>query len=51
MPLVETIDQAQHFRRGAGAYAGCPSPWREPIRSVVRDAVEADRSRYEGARP
>jgi hydroxymethylglutaryl-CoA lyase len=41
MPLVETIDQAQHFRLGQGAYAGCPSPWREPIRSADRDAVEA----------
>lgn len=40
MPLVETMDQAQHFRRGPAAYAGCPSPWRAPIVSAARAAVE-----------
>jgi hydroxymethylglutaryl-CoA lyase len=42
MPLVETIAQAQHFRLGPSAYAGCPSPWKEPIRSASRDEVHAD---------
>jgi hydroxymethylglutaryl-CoA lyase len=41
MPLVETIHEAQHFRLGPGVYAGCPSPWKEPVVSPARDAVEA----------
>lgn len=41
MPLVETIDEAQHFRLGAQTYADCPSPWKEPVTSADRDAVEA----------
>lgn len=40
MPLVETIEQAQHFRLGPGVYAGCPSPWRAPIQSVARSAID-----------
>lgn len=43
MPFVETVHQAQHFRRGAGVYADAPSPYREPITSPARDAVEAGR--------
>lgn len=43
MPFVETIEQAQHFRLGPQVYAGCPSPWKEPITSPARDAVEARR--------
>jgi hydroxymethylglutaryl-CoA lyase len=41
MPLVETIEQAQHFRSGPGVYAGCPSPWRAPIQSAARTAIDA----------
>ncbi len=41
MPFVESIDQAQHFRQGPSAYDGAPSPYREPISSPARDAVEA----------
>jgi len=31
MPFVETLDEASHFRRGPGAYAGQFRPWRAPI--------------------
>ena len=41
MPLVETVRQAQHFRLGPEVYADCPRPWKAPITSVARDAVEA----------
>jgi hydroxymethylglutaryl-CoA lyase len=40
MPLVETIEQAQHFRLGPQAYESAPAPWKAPIRSAARDAVE-----------
>ena len=30
MPVVETHDEAQHFRLGAGTYAGRPAPWTTP---------------------
>ncbi|WP_036487843.1 citramalate synthase [Nocardioides sp. Iso805N] len=39
MPLVETIEQAQHFRLGPSVYDGCPSPWRAPITSAARDKI------------
>ncbi|MFF5989474.1 beta/alpha barrel domain-containing protein [Prauserella flavalba] len=42
MPLVETIDSAQHFRLGPGVYAGNPAPWKKPITSEARDAVERE---------
>lgn len=45
MPFVETIESAQHFRVGAAAYAGNLAPWREPIRSPARDALDAERDR------
>jgi len=44
MPLVETIEQAQHFRLGADVYAGCPSPWRAPIVSAQRAAIDEQRA-------
>lgn len=43
MPLVETIDSAQHFRLGPQVYAGNLAPWREPIASAERDAIDARR--------
>ncbi|MFM6850697.1 MAG: citramalate synthase, partial [Terrabacter sp.] len=46
MPLVETEEQAQHFRLGPSTYAGCPSPWRQPIASPARDDI--DRARCAG---
>jgi hydroxymethylglutaryl-CoA lyase len=39
MPRVETLDQAKHFILGPRAYAGAPSPWREPIKSWQRSQV------------
>lgn len=41
MPLVETVEQAQHFRPGPSSYAGRPAPWKSPITSPARDALEA----------
>lgn len=41
MPFVETFEQAQHFRLGAGVYVGALSPWREPVTSPVRDENDA----------
>lgn len=43
MPLVETIESAQHFRVGPSAYAGNAAPWKEPIRSPARDKIEETR--------
>jgi hydroxymethylglutaryl-CoA lyase len=43
MPLIETVGEAQHFRLGPGVYEGRPRPWREPITSPARDAVEEER--------
>ncbi|MFD2399669.1 citramalate synthase [Prauserella oleivorans] len=40
MPLVETIESAQHFRLGPAVYAGNPAPWKRPITSEARDAVD-----------
>lgn len=40
MPFVETIEEAAHFRLGPAAYAGRRSPWKAPITSAQRDAVE-----------
>jgi len=45
MPFVETEEQAQHFRLGPAAYAGAPSPWREPITSPARTAVDNELER------
>jgi len=50
MPLVETIEQAQHFRLGPQTYAGAPAPWKAPIRSTARDALEEKISTREQAR-
>ncbi len=36
MPFVETLDHARHFIKGAGAYKGAPSPWKEAIKSPQR---------------
>ncbi|HEX8967448.1 MAG TPA: citramalate synthase [Chloroflexota bacterium] len=36
MPLVETLEQAAHFRLGPAVYAGAPRPWRAPIQSAAR---------------
>lgn len=38
MPLIETFEQAQHFRRGPAVYADAPRPWRSPITSPMRSS-------------
>ena len=47
MPLIETVDEAQHFWKGPSAYADCSAPYKEPIRSAARD--EIDKRRGEGS--
>jgi hydroxymethylglutaryl-CoA lyase len=43
LPFVETEQQARHFALGPAALGpDAISPWKEPIRSTQRDAVEAD---------
>ena len=44
LPLVETFEQAQHFRLGSSVHDGCPRPWKQPIVSPARDALDAERS-------
>jgi len=44
MPFIETPEQAQHFRLGPSTYAGAPAPWKEPITSPDRDAVDRENS-------
>ncbi|MET8352584.1 hypothetical protein [Micromonospora sp. NPDC005206] len=34
--FIETLEEAQHFRLGRSVYGGCPSPWKEPIKSPAR---------------
>jgi len=36
MPFVETLEEARHFIKGADAYRGAPSPWKEAIKSPQR---------------
>jgi hydroxymethylglutaryl-CoA lyase len=36
MPFVETLEHARHFIKGAEAYKGAPSPWKEAIKSPQR---------------
>lgn len=43
MPFVETLDHARHFIKGAEAYKGAPSPWKETIKSPQRpDSMNGD---------
>ena len=43
LPFIETEAQAQHFRLGPPAYVGAPSPWKAPIESPARAALDAAR--------
>jgi hydroxymethylglutaryl-CoA lyase len=47
MPFVSTLEEASHFRNGPSVYAGCISPWTEPIGSPMRDYAEWKSKRYE----
>jgi hydroxymethylglutaryl-CoA lyase len=43
MPFVETLGHARHFIKGAAAYQGAPSPWKEVIKSPQRpETVNGD---------
>ncbi|MFM9999636.1 MAG: hypothetical protein ACKVP1_12075 [Burkholderiaceae bacterium] len=46
-PFIETLDQAQHFRRGPAAYEGGVVPWREPIQSAYRDRIDQGLPAYD----
>lgn len=48
MPLIETIDAAQHFRLGPRVYEGNPAPWKKPIWSADRDEIDRLRPRSNG---
>ncbi len=39
LPLVETAEEAQHFRLGAGAVSASRSPWTRPIVSAQRQRL------------
>jgi hydroxymethylglutaryl-CoA lyase len=38
LPLVETLEEASHFRRGPAVYAGQRRPWRRPISGLASPA-------------
>lgn len=46
-PFVETVEQAEHFRRGRHLYEGCIRPWRAPIESPYLDRVRNHLPAYE----
>ena len=46
-PFIETLENAQHFRRGPAAYEGGLKPWAEPIRSAYRERVDKGLPAYE----
>ena len=48
MPFVETLDEARHFKKGAGVYEGGIYPYKEPITSPYRDRVERGLPAYDG---
>jgi hydroxymethylglutaryl-CoA lyase len=40
MPFVSTLEEASHFRKGSSTYDNSFSPWKEPIKSTMRDRIE-----------
>jgi hydroxymethylglutaryl-CoA lyase len=36
LPMIQTEEQAQHFRKGPAVHAGAPRPWSTPITSPAR---------------
>ena len=38
LPLIETLEEASHFRRGPAVYAGQRRPWRRPI-GIAQDGT------------
>jgi hydroxymethylglutaryl-CoA lyase len=49
MPLVESISEAQHFRLGRDVYAAGRRPWKRPITSPAREAIESMVQREESS--
>lgn len=47
LPLIETLEQAQHFRLGEQVYRGASSPWKRPITSYQRTAGTSNEGRKE----
>ena len=41
MPLIETFEEAQHFRLGPATYEHSRSPWSSPIRSPMRTEAKS----------
>jgi len=46
MPFVSNLEEASHFRRGSSVYADSFSPWKKPIKSVMRDYTEWKYNRF-----
>lgn len=46
-PFIETLENAQHFRRGPAAYEGGLVPWAQPIRSIYRERIDRGLPAYE----
>ena len=49
MPLVETFEEARHFKTGPSAYEGGIYPYREPITSPYRDRLEKGLPAFDSA--
>ena len=49
MPFVETLDQATHFKKGAGQYEGGIYPYQQPITSPYRERLERGEPAYDTA--
>jgi hypothetical protein len=46
-PFVETVEQAEHFRKGRQLYEGCIYPWDKPITSPYLDRALKGLPTYE----
>jgi hydroxymethylglutaryl-CoA lyase len=46
-PFVETVEQAEHFRKGKQLYEGCIYPWDKPITSPYLDRALKGLPTYE----
>lgn len=47
MPFVETLEQAKHFKKGPGVYAGALTPYTQPITSPYRERMERGLPAYD----
>ena len=46
-PFVETVEQAEHFKKGKQIYEGCIKPWSKPIESPYLDRIRKGKPTYE----